>query len=77
MRLTDHDLKQLSQAYWASLAPERLLHLSKKMLDDLRDARDRLNQTQQSNHSLPPPDCLTELTFCPENEICQSISPPP
>jgi hypothetical protein len=43
MRLTDHDLKQLSQEYLASLSPEQLLHLSRKMLEDLRDARDRLN----------------------------------
>lgn len=49
MRLTDHDLKQLSQEYLASLSPEQLLHLSKKMLDDLRDARDRLNQTPQNS----------------------------
>ena len=49
MRLTDHDLKQLSQTYLASLSPEQLLHLSKKMLDDLRDARDRLNQTPQNS----------------------------
>lgn len=53
MRLTDHDLKQLSQEYLASLSPEQLLHLSKKMLDDLRDARDRINQTPQ-NSSRPP-----------------------
>ncbi len=49
MRLTDHDLKQLSAAYLASLSPEQLLYLSKKMLDDLRDARDRLNQTPQNS----------------------------
>lgn len=49
MRLTDHDLKQLSQEYLASLPPEQLLHLSKKMLDDLRDARDRLNQSPQNS----------------------------
>jgi len=49
MRLTDHDLKQFSQEYLASLSPEQLLHLSKKMLDDLRDARDRLNQTPHNS----------------------------
>jgi len=49
MRLTDHDLKQLSQEYLASLTPEQLLHLSGKMLDDLRAARDRLNQTPQNS----------------------------
>lgn len=49
MRLTDHDLKQLNVTYLASLSPEQLLYLSKKMLDDLRDARDRLNQTPQNS----------------------------
>lgn len=49
MRLTDHDLKQLSPEYLGSLSPEQLLHLSKKMLDDLRDARDRLNQTPHNS----------------------------
>ncbi len=49
MHLTDHDLKQINQEYLASLLPEQLLHLSGKMLDDLRDARDRLNQTPQNS----------------------------
>lgn len=49
MRLTDHDLKQINQEYLASLSPEQLLQLSEKMLDDLRTARDRLNQTPQNS----------------------------
>lgn len=49
MRLTDHDLKQIEREYLASLSLEQLLHLSEKMLDDLRDARDRLNQTPQNS----------------------------
>jgi len=49
MRLTDHDLKQIEREYLASLSPEQLLHLSEKMLDDLRDARERLNQTPQNS----------------------------
>jgi hypothetical protein len=49
MRLTDHDLKQIDQEYLASLSPEQLLYLSKKMLDDLRNARDQLNQTPQNS----------------------------
>lgn len=49
MHLTDHDLKQIHQEYLASLSPEQLLHLSEKMLDDLRNARDRLNQTPQNS----------------------------
>jgi transposase len=49
MRLTDHDLKQLGPEYLGSLSPEQLLHLSQKMLDDLRDARERLNQTPHNS----------------------------
>ena len=49
MKLTDHDLKQINQEYLASLTPGHLLHLSSKLLDDLRDARDRLNQTPQNS----------------------------
>jgi hypothetical protein len=49
MRLTDHDLKQIDEVYLASLSPEQLLYLSRKMLDDLRVARDRLNQTPQNS----------------------------
>jgi len=52
MRLTDHDLKQIDEEYLGSLTPEQLLNLSGKMLDDLRDARDRLNQTP-ANSSRP------------------------
>lgn len=49
MRLTDHDLKQIDQEYLASLTPVQLLQLSGKMLDDLRTARERLNQTPQNS----------------------------
>jgi len=45
IRLTAHDLKQIDRNYLATLSPEQLLHLSEKILDDLRDARDLLNQT--------------------------------
>ena len=49
MRLTDYDLRQINQEYLASLSPEQLLHLSEKMLDDLRTARERLNQSPQNS----------------------------
>jgi len=52
MQLTNHDLKQINQEYLASLSPGHLLHLlhlSSKLLDDLCDARDRLNQTPQNS----------------------------
>jgi len=47
--LKDHDLKQLNRAYLASLSPEQLLNLAEKLLNDLRDARDRQNQTSQNS----------------------------
>ena len=49
MQLTDHDLKQINQEYLAALSSGQLLHLSGKLLDDLRAARDRLNQTPQNS----------------------------
>ena len=49
MRLSNHDLRQIDQDYLARLSPEQLLHLSEKLLDDLRNARDRLNQTSQNS----------------------------
>ena len=49
MYLKDHDLKQLNREYFASLSPAQLLNLAEKMLHDLRDARDRQNQTPQNS----------------------------
>ena len=52
MRLTDHDLKQIDEEYLSSLSPEQLRRISEKLLEDLRDARDRLNQSP-ANSSRP------------------------
>jgi len=52
MHLTDHDLKQIDEAYLSKLTAEQLLKLSEKLLDDLRVSRDRLNQNA-SNSSRP------------------------
>ena len=49
MRLTEHDLKQLDEEYLSRLSPEQLLHLSEKLLNDLREARDRLNEGPQNS----------------------------
>ena len=49
MRLRDHDLKQFNREYFTSLAPEQLVGLAEKLLNDLRDARDRQNQTPQNS----------------------------
>lgn len=45
MILKDHDLKQIDEDYLEALTPDKLLAVSLRLLDDLREARDRLNQT--------------------------------
>jgi len=53
MRLTDHDLRQLDEARLDGLAGTALRELSKRLLADLKEARERLNQTPD-NSSRPP-----------------------
>ena len=52
-QLNDHSLKQISSSYLDSLDAGELLHLSKNLLHDLKEARERLNQNS-SNSSRPP-----------------------
>ncbi|WP_242632653.1 IS66 family transposase [Thiothrix fructosivorans] len=52
-QLKDHSLKQLNSQYLAKLTPEELLHLSTKLLHDLKEAREQINQN--SNNSSKPP----------------------
>ena len=51
-QLTDHTLSQLDDEYLARLEPEALCRLSQKLLHDLKQARERLNQ-DPSNSSVP------------------------
>jgi len=53
MRLTDHDLRQIDEAYLDGLSAEALREVSKRLCDDLKEARERLNQTPE-NSSRPP-----------------------
>jgi hypothetical protein len=53
MRLSDHSLRQIDEAYLERLEEEALRSLSSKLLLDLKEARERLNQTSR-NSSLPP-----------------------
>ena len=53
MQLSEHDLKQLDEETIRSLAAENLCTLSLKLLADLKEARDRLNQSPD-NSSRPP-----------------------
>jgi len=49
MILKDHDLRQIDREYLESLEPEKLLEVSSKLLEDLKEARERLNQTPQNS----------------------------
>jgi hypothetical protein len=53
MQLSVHDLKQLDEERILSLRTERLQTLSLKLLADLKEAHDRLNQDPE-NSSRPP-----------------------
>jgi len=58
MKLTDHDLKQIDHSTLNRLSPEQVLSLSHQMIDDLKEARERLNQNSNNSSrpsgSMPP-----------------------
>jgi len=56
MKLKDHDLKQIDEDYLGGLPPDKLVEVSLKLLADLKEARDRLNQTPK-NSSRPSGNC--------------------
>ena len=49
MNLPDDSLRQIDKEYINSLSLGKLQHLSEKMLEDLREARERLNQTPENS----------------------------
>lgn len=49
MILSHHDLKQIDRDYLKSLPPGKLLEVSLKLLADLQEAHDHLNQTPQNS----------------------------
>lgn len=53
MLLNDHDLRQIDETYLRSLEPEELIRVSIRLLKDLKEARERLNQNPD-NSSRPP-----------------------
>jgi transposase len=53
MLLKNHSLRQIDEAYLRSLSHEALVRLSTKLVSDLKEARERLNQSP-SNSSRPP-----------------------
>jgi len=53
MNLSDHDLRQMDEGWLDNLPEEKLRQVSVRLLQDLKEARDRLNQTPD-NSSRPP-----------------------
>ena len=53
MLVSDDDLRKLDDAHLKGLSHEQLLELSRQVVRDLKDARDRLNQNPD-NSSRPP-----------------------
>ena len=58
MPLSDHDLSQIDHDKLDALSEDSLRGLSKRLLDDLKEAKERLNQTQENSSrpsgSMPP-----------------------
>lgn len=53
MLLSDHDLRQINDKYLKSLSPDDLVEVSIRLVNDLKEAREYINQNP-SNSSRPP-----------------------
>ena len=53
MHLSDHDLRQMDEVWPEKLPEDKPRQVSTRILKDLKEARDRLNQTPD-NSSRPP-----------------------
>ncbi len=71
LSLSDHDIRQIDRDYMESLDKRTLLNLAAKLLEDLKETRERLNQNPQ-NSSRPPsstePWVVAQLEEDPEDE---------
>ena len=79
MKLSDHDLQQIDPDWLRARIPEELLHVSQKLLSDLKEARERLNRNFTNScvppGSQPPWFHPAEDTETEEDDI--PIPPPP
>lgn len=61
MKFTDFDLKQIDDSALEALSPSQLLSLSRRLLTDLKKAREQLNQnpgnSSRPSGSMPPWEC--------------------
>ena len=65
--LSRHDLLQMDDAYLESLSEAELLSVSQRLLNDLKEVHERLNQNPR-NSSLPPSSQAPYLGIAVEDE---------
>src|SRR5512144_130397 len=66
MPLSDHSLRQIDDAYLQSLEPAALRGLSLRLLADLKEARERLNQGPTNSSRPPSSRAPWERRQCPD-----------
>ena len=76
--MTEHDLRQMNDKYLLSLPHEKLTAVAINLLNDLKDARDRLNQNPH-NSSRPPSsqEPWVKAKFAEESESSEEESSEP
>jgi transposase len=75
MPLTDHDLRQMSDAWVSALTPAQKDALLVRALSELRKSRDRLNQTPK-NSSKPPSSRAPWESTCPDDAAASVLTAP-
>lgn len=76
MKLSDHDLLQLTEQELLDLPEEVLRRLSVKLLIDLKEARERLKQTSRNSSRPPSSDKPWDTVSPDEQEDCQQQDKP-
>lgn len=71
MQISDHSLRQFDDAYLERLEEKALRSLSGKLLADLKEARERLNQTSQNSSRPPSSQAPWERPSPPEPELTE------
>ena len=72
MQLSDHDLSQLDEEDLLNLPEEVLRQLSIKLLNDLKEARERINQNSRNSSRPPSSEAPWEKDINPNDSINES-----
>jgi IS1 family transposase len=73
MQLSDHSLRQFDEAYLKSLGEDGLRALLAKALEDLKEARERLNRNSQNSSRPPGSEAPWEKPEKPENPYPDAV----